>query len=213
MCYLVPSTGISHACSNSVVRYNSVVDTTDGGIVIFGATGSTVSSNTITAVSRRALGGINLVDYNPFAGSYAGVSVADNTINAASSFIKVGIALGGMTWGSDNRSIARTYGGTVRNNRITSGPGGYLGFGISVAGHNNAVVDGNVATAQFGGSPSQYCIPDPMVPTPGPFYFDPYTTPGSKLQSDFVAAPLVFMICRFSCFNSVQHGTNICTIY
>lgn len=38
--------GISHACANSVVRYNSVIDATDGGIVIFGATGSTISGNT-----------------------------------------------------------------------------------------------------------------------------------------------------------------------
>lgn len=102
-----------------------------------------------------------------------------------------------MTWGSDNRTAARTYGGTVRNNILKSAGDGYFGFGISVAGHNNAVVQGNNADqAKFGGSPSTLCIPSVMPPTPAPFYYDPYTTPGAQLQKEFIAAPLVFMICR-----------------
>ena len=34
---------------------------------------------------------------------------------------------------SDNRTAARTFGGTVSNNVLSSGPGGYFGFGISRA--------------------------------------------------------------------------------
>lgn len=41
--------------------------------------------------------------------------------------MKVGIALGGMTWGSDNRTAARTHGGTFRNNIFKSSNDGYFG--------------------------------------------------------------------------------------
>lgn len=42
--------------------------------------------------------------------------------------IKVGIAIGGMTWGSDNRTAARTYGGTFRNNVFKTSGSGYFGY-------------------------------------------------------------------------------------
>ncbi|GAA5987417.1 hypothetical protein JCM11641_002284 [Rhodosporidiobolus odoratus] len=189
--------GISLACKESTVTGNTVTDCTDGGIVIFGATGSTVSGNTIIAQTRRPLGGINLVDWAPYAGSFEGTVVEGNTLIADTNMIKIGIALGGMSWGSDNRTASRTYGGTVRNNVFKSGSTGYFGYAVSVAGHNNAVISGNDASgANFGGDPSDACIPVPMVPTSQAFVYDQWTTPGSKLQSDFVEAPLVFLICQ-----------------
>lgn len=44
--------GISLACGNSTVTYNSITDTTDGGIVAFGAKGSRIAHNTITQEGR-----------------------------------------------------------------------------------------------------------------------------------------------------------------
>ncbi|ORY78843.1 hypothetical protein BCR35DRAFT_304837, partial [Leucosporidium creatinivorum] len=187
--------GISHACRNSIVQYNTITDTTDGGIVIFGAPGSTISNNVITAKTRRALGGINMVDWSPYSGSFEGTVVENNLINADSNMIKLGIAIGGMSWGSDNRTVARTFGGTVRNNVFQSGSNGFFGFGISVAGHMSANVYGNDATgANFGGLPTSFCIPNVLPPSPRAFVYDQWTTSGS-LQSQFTSAPLVFLIC------------------
>jgi hypothetical protein len=56
-----------------------VQDATDGGIVIFGAPGSSVKNNTIVAKTRTLLGGINLVDYAPMNGNYTGTTVTGNT--------------------------------------------------------------------------------------------------------------------------------------
>ena len=98
------------------------------GIVIFGAPGSVISGNTIVAATRGALGGINAVDYNPWGGTFKDVVVEGNTFHAAGAMIKVGIAIGGMTWGSDNRTAARTYGGTFRNNVFKTSGSGYFGY-------------------------------------------------------------------------------------
>ncbi len=98
------------------------------GIVIFGAPGSVISGNTIVAATRGALGGINAVDYNPWGGTFKDVVVESNTFHAAGAMIKVGIAIGGMTWGSDNRTAARTYGGTFRNNVFKTSGSGYFGY-------------------------------------------------------------------------------------
>nr|CRX79286.1 hypothetical protein ls5931a1_00080 [Leucosporidium scottii] len=184
--------GISHACRNSVVQYNTITDTTDGGIVIFGAPGSTISHNVITAKTRQALGGINMVDWSPFKGSFEGTIVENNVLSAESSFTKLGIAMGGMSWGSDNRTASRTSGGIVRNNLFTSGPTGFFGFAISVAGHLSVNVYGNDATtANFGGNPSSSCIPNVLPPSPRAFVYDRWTTGGS-LQPQFTSAPLAF---------------------
>lgn len=86
--------GISLACGNSTVQGNSVTDATDGGIVIFGAPGSQVEDNTVTARTRTLLGGINLVDYAPTNGNYNGTVVSGNTVDAQGALIKVGIAMG-----------------------------------------------------------------------------------------------------------------------
>lgn len=53
---------------------------TDGGIVIFQSPGSLIEKNTIWIENNTCLGGINLVDYDPFAGNYTGVVVRNNTI-------------------------------------------------------------------------------------------------------------------------------------
>lgn len=111
--------------------------------------------------------------------------------------MKLGIGLGGMSWGSDNRTASRTFGGTVRNNKFMSGSTGYFGYAISVAGHMNAVISGNDASgAQFGGKASSSCIPVPAVPASQAFVYDRYTSVGSQMQDNFVDADLVFLICQ-----------------
>lgn len=62
--------GISLACTNSIVRNNTITDATDGGIVIFGAPGSLIEGNVIRAQHATLLGGINMVDYLPFNGDF-----------------------------------------------------------------------------------------------------------------------------------------------
>jgi hypothetical protein len=52
--------GISLACRDSVVTGNSIVDATDGAVVVFGAPGSKISGNTITQESRTLMGGVNM---------------------------------------------------------------------------------------------------------------------------------------------------------
>lgn len=53
------SDGISLSCMNSTVYNNTIVDATDGGIVIFGAPWSVVRENHISVKTRTMLGGIN----------------------------------------------------------------------------------------------------------------------------------------------------------
>ncbi|GAA6023117.1 hypothetical protein JCM11491_000076 [Sporobolomyces phaffii] len=191
--------GISHACQNSVVRDNVVTDATDGAIVIFGAPGSTITGNTIIADQRVALGGINAVDFMPYGGSFEGTVVKNNRLIAQNSMIKVGIAIGGMVWGVDNRTASRTFGGSFIDNEFSSGANGYFGYGIGISGHNGAVVTGNKVTgeANFGGVPSPSCFSWLPHPAPQPFIADPTNTPGSTLQDDFwVKTVLVLLICK-----------------
>ncbi|KDE09013.1 hypothetical protein MVLG_00735 [Microbotryum lychnidis-dioicae p1A1 Lamole] len=188
--------GISLACKGSMVRNNVVTDATDGGIVIFGAPGSLITGNTIQSVTRRALGGINAVDYAPFAGNYSGTVVENNHLITNGQMMKVGVAIGGMIWGSDNRTASRGHFGTFRYNTFTSLNDGYFGYSIAVAGHENATVIGNnVLLGRFGGGPSPACIPDSTIPTPQALVRDSWTTPGSSLQAGFNDTPLVFLIC------------------
>jgi hypothetical protein len=71
---------------------------TDGGIVVFGAPGSRITNNTIWVgnvstslpvnflqtlrfvLKQTLLGGINMVDYDPFQGDYTDTVVQNNTI-------------------------------------------------------------------------------------------------------------------------------------
>ncbi|KAL8292786.1 hypothetical protein RQP46_001398 [Phenoliferia psychrophenolica] len=195
--------GLSFACKESTAVHNVITDSTDGGIVLFGAPGSLITGNTIVANTRVGMGGINMVDVSPFAGSFSGTQVLGNTLFSNTSMIKVGIAYGSMVWGSNNASNARTFDGVVNGNTLHSGSPfgltpGYFAFGIAVAGVNNAtVLAGNrFRNANFGGVVSSSCT-STVPPTPGPLYFDPSTSPGAVLmmRPGFKSAPLEFLIC------------------
>ncbi|KAM0755359.1 hypothetical protein T439DRAFT_375738 [Meredithblackwellia eburnea MCA 4105] len=191
--------GISLACKGSLVEGNIITDATDGAIVVFGAPGSTITGNTVQAVNRQLLGGINMVDWSPFSGSFEGTVVKDNTIWSRGQFIKTGIPAGGMIWGVDNRTLARTFAGTVTGNTFLSTAGGYFGYAIAASGHENITVSGNNAKrASFGGVDSSSCFTSWFpLPTPQSFIRDPYTTPGGTWQSGFYSlVVIVLAICK-----------------
>ncbi|KAL8277567.1 hypothetical protein RQP46_009999 [Phenoliferia psychrophenolica] len=180
--------GISLACKASTVRGNVVTDATDGGIVIFGAPGSTISGNTIITNDRQLLCGIDMVDWSPFSGSFTGTNVIKNTIIASGNFMKLGIAIGGLAVGVDNRTISRTYGGNVQGNRFQSGRTGYFGYAIGMAGHENITIMANDARqANFGSIESTSCFTSLFtLPAPQSFIADQWTTPVAS--PDFVSS-------------------------
>jgi hypothetical protein len=97
--------GISFSCAAGSVRMNRVFNPTDGGIVLFGSPGTLVENNTIMVHEVRVrrplfllcalliwycyshqqtlLGGINMVDYDPWNGNYTDTVVRNNTIIGA----------------------------------------------------------------------------------------------------------------------------------
>ncbi|MBW0463417.1 hypothetical protein O181_003132 [Austropuccinia psidii MF-1] len=190
--------GISLACPNSHVYNNFVVDATDGGIVIFGAPGTQVRFNVIKVQNRNMLGGINLVDFEPFHGNYTGVLVADNLLITEGAMIKVGIAMGTMVWGSKNSTSYRNYGATVRNNVFGSGDNGYFGYGIALSGFNSTNVYSNIFLpgTKFDGRLTSACINAPgKLPTPRNLTYDVFTTYRAEPQPSMTSDNLVFLIC------------------
>lgn len=73
-----------------------------------------------------------MVDYGVTT-DYTGTIVANNVINSNQSMIKIGIAMGPLSWGANN--LTHTSGGTFINNTLASGAGGYFGFGSYVHHH------------------------------------------------------------------------------
>ncbi|TXT13368.1 hypothetical protein VHUM_00735 [Vanrija humicola] len=127
--------GISLACRASAVRYNTVRDATDGGVVVFGAPGSVVANNTIVAATRTMLGGINLVDVVPWApGNYTHTAVLDNVVaggfapdgERTAALVKIGVAVGPRVWFGDKYARNTSTGGVVARNVLR----GAFTFGI-----------------------------------------------------------------------------------
>jgi hypothetical protein len=176
--------GISHACGNSVVMNNTVIDATDGAIVVFGAPGSIVSNNTIIADNQTLLGGINMVDYAPVSGNYTGTIVSNNVIDARGALIKVGIAMGPDVWSCPHTV---NYGGTVTDNVIQ---GMHFGYGYAVNGVRDWTVLGNVDLSQHVGIVRGGCggTPDP----PGGFQYQLVIS--STLQCEFTYARLTYVL-------------------
>jgi parallel beta-helix repeat protein len=166
-----------------MVQGNTIQDATDGGIVVFGAPGSTIQNNTITAKSQLLFGGINLVDYAPMNGNYTGTLVTHNTIDAAGAFIKIGIAMGQQVW---NCTTGTNYGGTVTDNTL-EGP--YMGYGYAVNGVSNWTVTGNVDNATHVGTQTAGgCFGSPRASQPAGFQVENATS--SNLQPQFTSAVL-----------------------
>jgi len=176
--------GISHACGNSVVMNNTVIDATDGAIVVFGAPGSIVSNNTIIADNQTLLGGINMVDYAPVSGNYTGTVVTNNVVDARGAFIKVGIAMGPDVWSCPHTV---NYGGKVTGNIIQ---GIHFGYGYAVNGVRDWTVLGNLDLSQHVGIVRGGCggTPDP------PSGFQYQSVISSTLQCEFTPALLTYVL-------------------
>jgi parallel beta-helix repeat protein len=171
--------GISLSCAESNVSYNQITDATDGGIVVFGAPGSVIQGNTITAQNRSAFGGINLVDQ----GDYTNTQVIGNTINAAGAQIKAGIPIGNRFGFCLTNNIS---GGLVTGNTLT---GPYMGYGIPVSGVTNFNVTNNTSTAIHDGLPTIPCVTGQSLDIPKAFQRNPTWSSGT-FQSQFELANL-----------------------
>src|SRR5262249_25619774 len=161
-------------------QHNTIRDATDGAIVVFGAAGSTIDSNTIIAASRTLLGGINLVDFDPAAGNYTGTRVTNNTIESAGALIKVGIAMGPQVWFCRSGT---NYGATVSGNTVR---GDQVGYSFPVNGVRDWTVSGNTDLAAHPTLPGPGCggLPSP----PGGFQYQQVAS--SSLQAGYVTASL-----------------------
>ncbi|TVP99208.1 MAG: right-handed parallel beta-helix repeat-containing protein [Balneolaceae bacterium] len=149
------SDGISLACRSSIVRNNTITDTTDGGIVIFDSPGSLIEGNLIRAVTQPMLGGINMVDYGPYEGDYTDTIVSDNIIEAAGDVIRIGIGMGVRVWVCVERDFGLTLKGAIVKNNILRGD--YFQYGFIVDGVENWTVTGNISEATHSGVPAHDC--------------------------------------------------------
>lgn len=164
-------------------------------MVIFGAAGSEVRHNTIVTRARVGLGGINLVDRQPWNGDYTGVNVHHNEIHALGSMLKIGIAIGHGTWRDDTEFIL--HGATVTDNVLY---GAHFGYGMVVSSVDDFTVLRNTVddSAAFDAVLGYKCPTSPPNTGPTPLLYNRGSVKG-VIQSDFVngnvqssALPLLF---------------------
>ncbi|MDX6257375.1 MAG: hypothetical protein QOJ11_3709 [Frankiales bacterium] len=173
--------GISLACGTSLVQGNTIIDATDGSIVVFGAPGSTIQNNTVIAQSRVMLGGINMVDFAPVHGNYTGTKVQNNVVDARGALMKVGLAMGPGTWFCEPDTTVN-HGASVTGNTLQ---GNHMGYGYAVRGVSSWTVTGNVDNSVHSGVAGSMCGGGTQNPqAPGGFqYYAPATS--ATLQSQF----------------------------
>ena len=165
--------GISFACLDGVVRRNTIVDATDGAIVIFGASGTLVEDNTIVARTRTLLGAIHLVSHGDYFGDFRHVVVRGNVVEADGALIRIGVAIGAPTWGCypPERTVESltSFGATVVDNVLRGGP---YHYGFVVDAVRDFTVTGNRAEGTVHrGVPTLDCHGRLAAP-PAPFLID-----------------------------------------
>ncbi|TXT13540.1 hypothetical protein VHUM_00907 [Vanrija humicola] len=183
--------GISLACKESLIEGNTVFDTTDGAIVLFGSAGSEVRDNTVYSRTRVVLGGVNLVDYDPWKGDYADVHVHDNHFYAKARYFKVGIVVGPSSWSDDTDTVVQ--GATVTDNKFH---GAHFGYAIVVSSANQFTVLRNTVDndAQFTGVNGPTCPTAPENGKPTAFLINRGSARGD-FQEDFVNGEVQHIIC------------------
>jgi hypothetical protein len=176
--------GISFACLDGLVRRNTIVDATDGAIVVFGASGSLIEDNRIVARSRVLLGAIHLVGYAPYDGDFRGTVVRNNLVEADGALIRIGIAMGEPTWVclDSVAEIARRtlYGATVAGNVLRGAP---FQYGYVVDAVRDWTVTGNRSEATHAGTPQNDCR-GRLASPPGPFLIERSRASGT-FQDEF----------------------------
>jgi len=173
---------------------------TDGGIVLFGSPGSQVYNNTIWILNHTLLGGINMVDVEPWSGNYRGTTVYNNTIlggfanedlskssdglNAEHAIIKIGIAIGPRTWFGDKFENNVSTGGIVHDNLLA----GAFSYGIAITSASNFTVQANsfIGNTSLIGARGPNCTSNDVVPKPAKFIIQANTTSSMSISSNFV---------------------------
>ncbi|KAH7340430.1 hypothetical protein B0J17DRAFT_651322 [Rhizoctonia solani] len=182
--------GISFSASDGLVAGNQILDATDGAIVIFGAPGSLITSNTVINRHRLCLGGLNMVDYNPHKGNYKFTRVINNTVRTEGAYIKVGVGMGPSILGKANADSIEE-GGIVMRNLIESkdighGKGG-LGYGYAVGSDTTnwtCVENVSAPGVEYYGDISA-SLPE-LIASPTAFIRDGPAEDRGRLQPEFV---------------------------
>ncbi|BEJ11266.1 hypothetical protein CspHIS471_0106880 [Cutaneotrichosporon sp. HIS471] len=182
--------GISIACRNSVVRDNLLTDCTDAGIVVYCSPGTKIENNRVSSERRSAIGGILLVDTQPFNGDYSGVMVKDNILDASARAMRVGIGVGLSILSDDIETMLK--GGSVISNRLT---GDYMGYGIAAAGLQGWTIKDNLDEARYEGQPSDRCFDEPINPPPQAFIYNSATLDKSTVQDGFFDSDFAYIVC------------------
>ncbi|WVR06336.1 hypothetical protein IAU60_003367 [Kwoniella sp. DSM 27419] len=183
--------GISLACKDSIVEGNVVYDTTDGAIVLFGSAGSEVRNNHVYSRTRVILGGVNLVDYDPWQGDYMLVNVHHNTFHAFGRYFTGGILIGPSAWSDDTDSVVHS--ASVTDNHFE---GDHFGYGIVVASATSFTVLRNTVDphAKFSGVSGKGCPKAPQNGKPTAFLINRGSARGT-FQEDFVNGEVQHIIC------------------
>lgn len=182
--------GIAVACTNSVVRNNTITDIGSVGIIIFGAPGSLVENNVVRAETRPMFTGINLVDNIVYGGDYTGVRVHANVIDAAGATIHVAMPMGYRVFfcvDPNDPTDYTLFGATVTDN-ILRGP--YMQYGFAVDGVRDWTATGNQDFASHSGTPYALCNGQAPSPPAG-FQIHRARSQGS-FQPEFVDADLEY---------------------
>ncbi|MFY0525966.1 DUF4214 domain-containing protein [Archangium gephyra] len=138
--------GISIACRGSTVRYNSVIDATDVGIIVFSrpnsvgwsGTNIVVQNNTIVAAGRSAYGGLAFDAGHQTGADFTGSYIQDNLLwTSPLQHFDVALTVGTnpWDWGMGTNATA------IRNNSGSLSATVHLG--IVVDGMQNTTVTGN----------------------------------------------------------------------
>lgn len=182
--------GISVAACNSLIKNNLIIDATDEGIMVQGATGTKVLNNVTVALSREALAGVALIDpahyclldsiENTF--DYRGVEVKNNLVDALGARVHIGFPCGADVW-NFNQQKRVIVGAEVTENEMIGKVGGY---GFAVGGVKDFNVTNNKVKAVFeergDGLPNN--PPDEATA----FIYDASITTNCKLQKEFKPA-------------------------
>ena len=179
--------GISLECHDAVVENNTIIDVTDGGIVIFQSPGALIANNTIRAETRIMIYGISMEDYLPLEGDFTGTRVTGNVIDAAGAMIHEGIGMGPHVGCiPDGEAIRRSRGAIVTGNTLM---GDHMAYGFVIGGVEDWTVTGNVdLSTHLAPVMTADCFGN-VVDPPAGFQFNPMTSSGT-FQAEFEAAVL-----------------------
>ncbi|GAA5988320.1 hypothetical protein JCM10908_002163 [Rhodotorula pacifica] len=147
--------GLSIAGKDSIITGNTIIDATDGAIVLFCAPGTLCADNTVIARTRNCLGAINMVDDFPFQRDYTETRVISNVLRTEGAYFRVAIACGQTSWSPWGPHHVINFNGQVLHNTI--GPGQF-GYGITLSGVKNWTALGNVVApgTRFAGSTHRF---------------------------------------------------------